>query len=147
MYGSVPVSFNAGALITKFFRQVMYKIRTPYISVHITTYPFSLPVSCHLFLSRNLFYIDAVHGINTTLTRLGEGIKTPLITNFTMLFVPCMPTSWSNTMHIRIQGNYINACSGGGHCHHQGRQHHAQAAMCCILLQHRACLCHTSQYV
>lgn len=80
----------------------MYKIRTLYISVHITTYPYAVPISCHLFLSRNLFYIDALHGINTTLTKIREGIKTPLITNFTMLFVPCMSTSWFNTMHTLI---------------------------------------------
>jgi len=49
MEGSVSVSFKAAALITKFFRHVMYKIRTLYISVHITTFPFLLPISCHLF--------------------------------------------------------------------------------------------------
>jgi hypothetical protein len=45
--------------------------------------------------------------INTTLTRLREGIETPFITNFTMLFVPFMPTSC-----------YITTCFGGGHHHH-----------------------------
>lgn len=67
------------------------------------------------FFCQGTVLYDALHGINTTLTRLREGIKTPSITNFIMLFVPCMSKSWSNNMHIFIQSNYITICFGGGH--------------------------------
>lgn len=124
MYGSVSVSFNAGAIIIKFFRQVMYKMRTLYISVQITTNPFSLPGSCHLFSVQELvlYWCSSwyQHNLNQSLGRYQNNLNH---TNFTMLFVPCMSTSWSNTMHILIQSNYITICSGGGHRHHQGWQH------------------------